>query len=171
MMSLLIRNFSTIEIPRSMTDMRVSQLGQGAPVGWWLGWYRVSVQMNGWRSAGGLMAGLVSSVYKWMDGGDNGGACLEPVGALWQRHISSSGSPAHTQPSTILTILNTALQEEMLKNIFYVNSRPSLWWLIWYTVISRSWRKLGVSFSPSRLVMVGLYSLPTQAALTGQCFF
>ena len=74
------------------------------------------------RSAGGLMAGLVSSVctnewmeerrwadgwagieclYKWMDGGDNGGACLEPVGALWQCHISSSGSPAHTQPSTI----------------------------------------------------------------------
>ena len=153
----------------------VRRLIWGAPVVWWLGWYQVSVQMNGWRSAGGLMAGLVSSVCtnEWME--------VIMAAPVWNRsvHFDSVTSPAQAlqpihnhQPYTILTILNTALQEEMLKNIFYVNSRPSLWWLIWYTVISRSWRKLGVSFSPSsRLVMVGLYSLPTQAALTGQCFF
>ena len=124
------------------------------------------------RSAGGLMAGLVSSVCtnEWME--------VIMAAPVWNRsvHFDSVTSPAQAlqpihnhQPYTILTILNTARKEEY---VFYVNSRPSLWWLIWYTVISRSWRKLGVSFSPSsRLVMVGLYSLPTQAALTGQCFF
>ena len=119
----------------------------------------------------------IECLYKWMDGGDNGGACLEPVGALWQCHISSSGSPAHTQPSTIHHTDHTqhctkGRDVKKISFMWILDLRYGDWYDILSLSVSRSWRKLGVSFSPSsRLVMVGLYSLPTQAALTGQCFF
>ena len=73
------------------------------------------------------MAGLVSSVCtnEWME--------VIMAAPVWNRsvHFDSVTSPAQAlQPihnHQPYTILNTALQEEMLKNIFYVNSRPSLW--------------------------------------------